>query len=326
MRVTERTILFCLISLLTLATNWGVSGCATSSPQIQGAWQYPALSKVPSEDLSERAAAADLSGMTSAKAPPEVSAEALENSGDVFMNNGDLSMAFVQYEKALKMKADNYRIHYKEGLLFLAVNQNKEAAGEFRKVLDREPEHAPTHEGLGQAYFRMKEYSEAKKHLMKSIKLDPSLWKAHTFLGIIYDHERKHDLAAQEYAAAISLRPADGLLYNNLGTSYMLAGRYREAVNAFQKALETRYQPKERIYNNLGLALVKLERYDDALEAFRKAGGEARALNNLGCAYLRQGQIEKAIGCFESAIDASPTFYTTASDNARKARLAKPLN
>lgn len=326
MRVTERMILSCLIGLLTLVISWGVSGCATSSPQIQAAWQYPTLSKVSSEDLSARAAAADFSGMESPKAPPDVSAEALERSGDIFMNNGDLSMAFVQYEKALRMKADSYRIHYKEGLLFLAANQNKEAAGEFRTVLDMEPEHAPAYEGLGQAYFSMKEYSEAKKHLLKSIKLDPSLWKAHTLLGIIYDREKKHDLAAQEYAAAISLRPADGVLYNNLGTSYILAGRYREAVNAFQKALETRYQPKERIYNNLGLALVKLERYDDALEAFRKAGGEARALNNLGCAYLRQGQVEKAIGCFESAIDASPTFYTTAGENVRKARMARQMN
>jgi tetratricopeptide (TPR) repeat protein len=326
MRVTERAILSCLIGLLTLAASWGVSGCATSSPQVQGAWQYPALSKVPSEGLPERGSSADFSEMTSAKAPSEVSAEALEKSGDIFMNNGDLSMAFVQYEKSLKMKPDNYRIHYKEGLLFLAGNRNKEAVGEFRKVLDREPEHAPTHEGLGQAYFRMKEYSEAKKHLMKSIKLDASLWKAHTFLGVIGDHEKKHDLAAQEYAAAISLRPADGLLYNNLGTSYILAGRYREAVNAFQKALETPYQPKEKIYNNLGLALVELEKYDEALEAFRKAGGEARALNNLGCAYLREGKVEKAIGCFEGAIDASPTFYDTASENARKARMARQIN
>jgi tetratricopeptide (TPR) repeat protein len=264
--------------------------------------------------------------MTSARTVPEMSAEALERSGDISLNNGNFFMAFVQYEKALKLKPDNHGIHYKEGLLFLAAKQYEDALAKFTKVLEKEPEHAKAHEGLGQAYFRMEKYSEAKKHLVKSAKLDRSRWKAHAFLGIIYDHERKHDLAAREYAAAILQRPNDGLLYNNLGMSYLLAGRQQEAVNAFQRALETPYQQKERTYNNLGLALVKLGNYDSALEAFRKAGGEVRALNNLGCAYLRQNELGKAISCFERAIDASPTFYTTASENMRKARLAKQMN
>jgi len=47
------------------------------------------------------------------------------------------------------------------------------------------------------------------------------------------------------------------------------------------------------------------------------------AYNNLGCVYLKQGEFDKAISCFEKAIEINPTFYIKAGENLRKARVAK---
>jgi tetratricopeptide (TPR) repeat protein len=59
------------------------------------------------------------------------------------------------------------------------------------------------------------------------------------------------------------------------------------------------------------------------LEAFKKGGGEARAYNNLGCIYLRQGKFEEAIHLFEKAIEIEPGFYARASENLNKAKAGK---
>ncbi|MBW2742695.1 MAG: tetratricopeptide repeat protein [Deltaproteobacteria bacterium] len=48
-------------------------------------------------------------------------------------------------------------------------------------------------------------------------------------------------------------------MYNNLGVSWSLAGDYKKAITAFNKALETKYS-KSKTYNNLGMALSKLGR------------------------------------------------------------------
>jgi tetratricopeptide (TPR) repeat protein len=302
-----------------------MTGCAKPAFNVRGVGPYKAAEIKDGAALQGGAASSDLAEMPSSPAKPEMSAEGYESSGDVCLRNGDLFMALVQYERSLKIQPENTRIFYKEGLVFLAAEQYKEAIAAFKKVLAKETQNASAYEGLGQAYFRMKAYTEAKENLLRALELDPGLWRAHTFLGLLYDHEKKYEMAIREHAAAISQRPGDGLLYNNLGVSYMLAKRYDEAVRSFQKALETSVQPKEKIYNNLGLALCGLADYDDALEAFRKASGEAQALNNMGCVYLAKDETDKAISCFEKAIEVSPEFYTLASENIRKAKMAKRM-
>jgi Flp pilus assembly protein TadD len=127
-------------------------------------------------------------------------------------------------------------------------------------------------------------------------------------------------LAIHEFEAAIRLKPDEGLLYNNLGVSYSLAGEYKKALNAFNKAKKRNYFDS-KFYNNLGLVLSKLGRNQEALEAFRRKGDQAQAYNNLGCIYLEAGEYEKAISYFEKAIEVNPTFYAKASDNLEKAKM-----
>jgi tetratricopeptide (TPR) repeat protein len=65
-----------------------------------------------------------------------------------------------------------------------------------------------------------------------------------------------------------------------------------------------------------------LGRYSEALEVFRNGGNEASAYNNVGCMYLDQGKYKEAIGCFEKAIEISPTYHEQAGENLRRARMA----
>lgn len=242
-----------------------------------------------------------------------------ERLGDGYFRQGKLGRAFVQYEKALSLNPKNTRIHYKKGLLFLARGLNKEAITEFQLALKKDPRHARAYEGMGLAFFKSGLPEAAERNFRQALELDSSLWKAHTFLGIIYNHRNLPEAALQEHEAAIMLEPDRKILYNNLGISYALMGKYGEALRAFEKALKAG-AANDKIYNNLGIVLSKLGRYEEALEAFRQAGSEAQAYNNLGCVYLHQGEHEKAIRSFEKAVELSPSLYTTANENLKKAR------
>ena len=122
-----------------------------------------------------------------------------------------------------------------------------------------------------------------------------------------------------EYTSAIAVKPEQGLLYNNLGVSCLLAGHNQAAIDAFGKAVEKNYR-EARVFNNMAVAYANLGRYDDATDAFRKAGGEAHAYNNMGCIYLEKGNYAEAVRCFEKAIALEPSFYAKASDNLKKAK------
>ena len=252
---------------------------------------------------------------------PEVTSDELEKMGDIYFNQGNLQKAFLNYEKSLRLKPDNARVHYKKGVLLVVGGMNKDAITEFQEVLKKDPKYALAYEGLGQAFFQMQEYEDAEKQLRKAIELDPKLWKTHNLLGVIYDYKKNHGNAIREYRAAIALKPGDGILYNNLGISHSLNGDYEKAIRVYWEALENTTSLR-KIYNNLGLVLAKQRRYQEALEAFRKGGDEAQAYNNLGCVYLQQGKLEKAIRCFEKAIENRSTFYARARDNLKKARMA----
>ncbi|MCK5505903.1 MAG: tetratricopeptide repeat protein, partial [Thermodesulfovibrionia bacterium] len=95
----------------------------------------------------------------------EMSGSEIERLGDVYLNQGNLQMALMQYEKFLKQNPENNRVLYKKGLLLLKGKMNEAAIRDFLKVTKKDPEHALGYQGLGQAFFRLKKYEDAIKHL-----------------------------------------------------------------------------------------------------------------------------------------------------------------
>jgi len=253
------------------------------------------------------------------KALPEITGDECEQLGDALLNKGNLYLAYVQYEKSLKLKPDNIRVEYKKGLALLLGEKNDDAIRQFEMVLKKEPKFDLANEGLGRAYFQKKDFLLAERHFKKAIDQNHKLWMSYNFLGNIYDKKKEYEKAILEYTSAIAVKPDQGLLYNNLGVSCLLAGHNQAAIDAFGKAVEKNYR-ESRVFNNMAVAYANLGHYDDATDAFRKAGGEAHAYNNMGCIYLEKGNYAEAVRCFEKAIAIEPSFYAKASDNLKKAK------
>jgi Tfp pilus assembly protein PilF len=61
--------------------------------------------------------------------------------------------------------------------------------------------------------------------------------------------------------------------------------------------------------------LSKLGQYDLAFDAYRRGMDAAKAYNNLGVAFLEEGNFARASQCFRQAIEAKPSYYEKAVEN-----------
>jgi len=111
------------------------------------------------------------------------------------------------------------------------------------------------------------------------------------------------------YKRTLKYAPDSFKLYHNLGKSYMEIGKNREAVKAFQKAIEINSK-HANTYSSLGSAYNAIGEKEEAVSAYLKAielnPRHADAYYNMGNAYAGSGNIEKAISAYEKAIEIAP--------------------
>ena len=285
-----------------------LSGC--SSPQSAG---MAAPSKAYRKMLA-RQRALQTEQQTTFKELPEMTADDYGIAGDNHLRLGNLTAAFIQYDKALRLDPSLVQIRYKKAHLLLRRRLIQSAIQEFESILQDHPDYFLAHEGMGQAYLFKSELKPAEKYLQKAISLNDQLWKSYNFLGIIYDKRQKYHKAIAFYEKAIEILPKESMLYNNIGISYYRNKDFDRATQYFEKALQYNTNNK-KIYNNLGMALANSGHYEDAIRYLTKSEGLAKAYNNIGVIYLTKGMYQEALPAFEKAIELNPNFYTKANEN-----------
>ncbi|WP_089935722.1 tetratricopeptide repeat protein [Candidatus Entotheonella palauensis] len=286
------------------------SGCASLSlPAKQATNPHQVVS-------AQRAKAEDV-----LKPLPEMTVRDYEAAGDQYRQQGEMAMAFLQYNKALRLAPDDLSVRYKKGRLFLQKGLITDAIQSFEGIIKQHETYALAHAGLGEAYFRIPSLKKAEQSCRRATELDETLWYAYNCLGMIYDRQKRFQEAIFAYQSATQLQPQQAILLNNIGLSYYAQGKYENALDAFHKALSLENK-NTKIYNNLGVILSKLGRYEEALAIFAKGGDQAQAHNNLGVMYLADGHYQEAISSFEKAIAIHPTYYEKASQNLTLARRA----
>lgn len=99
--------------------------------------------------------------------------------------------------------------------------------------------------------------------------------------------------------------------WNNRGTSAIKQGKYAEAVEDFDKAIQLNPNFPEG-WINKGTALYYQGKFDEAIQSFDKAiqlnSGDAVAWNNKGSALDDLGKANEAIQSFDKAIQLNPNY------------------
>jgi tetratricopeptide (TPR) repeat protein len=126
---------------------------------------------------------------------------------------------------------------------------------------------------VDQAYrLQMKgEFADAIVVYNRSIEIWPTA-EAYTFLGWTYSMMNRYDEAIENCKKAIEIDPAFGNPYNDIGSYLIEQGQWEEAIPWLEKAITAeRYESPHFAYLNMGRAYEKLGRFKTALDQFDKA-------------------------------------------------------
>lgn len=131
--------------------------------------------------------------------------------------------------------------------------------------------------------------------------------------------EKNHENKIEFYLKAIASKPNFTEAHYNLALAYLMQKKYSEAEDAFKKALYVnpsalKNSLKSNILNRLGSMYRKMGRYKDAEESLNAALNistdkqfRALTLYELGMTKIAQTQFDEAIKIFKQGMDISPS-------------------
>jgi len=236
-------------------------------------------------------------------------------------SKGSYEKAFLHFSKALALKPEDTNLRLLRGDILVRRGLMEKALNEYMGIHKDFPDNRQASLGVGKVYFAAGMYKDAKKYLSLASNGTCEFSQADNLLGVIANWEGRPLNAKISLLRAHTCNPDNGEILNNLGMSYLFLHEYEFAIVFFRKAIRKGCTPP-KTFNNLGIALVKCEKYGEAFEAFRSAGDEAQAYNNMGYVLYLEGELKKAVECFETAIRIHPTYYQVAAGNLKRARTA----
>lgn len=86
------------------------------------------------------------------------------------------------------------------------------------------------------AHFRNNDFGHSAAFYKRVVELSPQNAEGYVGLGASYDRMRRFDLSDRVYASLFAISGGTAQYYNNLGYSYLLRGKLKEAMGNFRKA------------------------------------------------------------------------------------------
>jgi len=204
---------------------------------------------------------------------------------ELYVKTGRIRDAVLEAQDIIKRDPNNLEAHKLLGRIYLrslgdmpggngSDNVLKLAIEQYERIVKIEPDNIDDHLLLGRLYRLNNDLQKAENELKTAVQLDPNSEEAITTLALLYSEEGDTAHALQ----VLSSVPATGRsakLYSALGTTYEQRKDYKNAIEAYKKA-------------------VQLDR--DNLDAIR---GLAENL-------LNDGQMDAALDQYKVIVDANP--------------------
>ena len=155
------------------------------------------------------------------------------------------------------------------------------------------------HMQMGSNYLKQGNIEMALFELNKASRLIPRNPDVHFALGTVHLIREEPELAVEEFLKSIELNKRHGDAYNNLGYAYLKMGRWDEAIESCQKALdEVSYDTPERAMTIIGWAYYKRGESARALDILKRAlnirENQPDTENRIATIYIEEGRFDKA--------------------------------
>ena len=235
--------------------------------------------------------------------------------------------------------------HFAAGRQLLAQQTPKLAEAEIRAGLKLAPQSLEGLNLLGIALGEQKDFAGALEVFQQALKIDPRSTETHNNLGNSFVAQQKNELAEREFRTTLRFDPRNRDANYNLGLLLLARNDPRDAITYFsrvqprdpevllnlaqaylgagqkQKGLELARSLSEQAGNDvrghftLGVLLAKQREYSAASHEFEIANSlqpeTFEILYNLGQAYRKRGDNEKALDVLGRALKLSPNSVET---------------
>lgn len=164
----------------------------------------------------------------------------------------------------------------------------------------KEREAAEIHHDLGVQAQQAGRVQEALSEYRKSLELDPDYPEAHNALGVLLHLSFGRPAEALEhYKKALEVRPTYSEAKTNMANVHLDQGRYDEAIKLYEEVLNDMLYPTPYFaHGNMGWAYYKKGNVDRAVESIKAAvtlsPGFCLGYKNLGIIYSETGKTEEA--------------------------------
>ncbi|MCF6299561.1 MAG: type IV pilus biogenesis/stability protein PilW [Proteobacteria bacterium] len=125
---------------------------------------------------------------------------------------------------------------------------------------------------MGVGYYERGDTDTAIIKLKRALEHEPKLAIAHSAIALVYADMNAHSEAERHYKFSVKYAPNDPIILNNYGTFLCQTGKYKKAVEYYNKTLENPfYKTPETVHENAGVCLMKLDDRISAEKHFRTA-------------------------------------------------------
>lgn len=184
----------------------------------------------------------------------------------------------------------------------------------YKNLLASHPDELLLLERAGISALRLARLAEATSLLDRATRQTGAGWRPWNARAVAADRQSRWDEADAAYAHALEIDGTRAEIFNNMGWSLMLRGRWSEALASFERANSLNPKPP-RLANNLELARAAV-----AAELPNRLAGEndesfAARLNDAGVIAAAAGQDARAQAAFAQAIEVRSRWYARAAEN-----------
>jgi predicted O-linked N-acetylglucosamine transferase (SPINDLY family) len=256
--------------------------------------------------------------------------EAWYNLGKLYYQTQRYQDALESLLRALELDSSKAIWHYELGLVLEKLGAIPQAIRAYQEAIAIDPQWISAYNSLGNIWFEVGELESAESMYRQVLAACPDHCAGYINLGNILMAKHQVEEAIKAYEKALSLKPRDPDILHNLGVAFEAKndqseaysyfgyscyrqGSHQEAINYYQKFLETQtgdvafYAALADCYKSLNQYPEAINIYQEAIRLYPKSDW---LYFNLGGAFQDFGDTDKSIAVLTEALQELPEHLT----------------
>ncbi len=230
----------------------------------------------------------------------------------------DVTKATDALRRAIAIDPESAPVYYSLGDMQYRRGQLGDAERSFRRALQLQPDYDSAQRGLAQVLAGSGRLEEAEALLHEALRATRSV-SNYFMLGTIEYRAGRYAAAADAFKQATEAAPDNAGAYTMLGNSQYILRDLQQAVGNFEHAV--RLGPTAAAHANLALVYYDSGRYHDALQAYEQAlQRDPKSVTNhrnIGDVYARLGRTAESRAAYERAIELSDELLAVNPNDVR---------